>query len=135
MRAATKEEGGPDMRVLEFMKNQYGALAANVVLRYENGIFIPEMRGGSIDPQAEQSATEAVFLSLLDRFAREGRNVCDKKGTTFAPALFAKEKEATSQKLNKGVLADAMIRLFASGKIRVLTDGPTSRPRSRIVRL
>jgi RecA-family ATPase len=133
MRAATKEEGDPDLRVLEFVKNQYGALAPKVMLRFENGIFIPEMRGGSIDPEAEQSAAEAVFLNLLDRFAREGRNVCDKKGTTFAPALFAKEKEATSQKLNKGVLADAMIRLFASGKIRVVTDGPTSRLRSRIV--
>lgn len=134
MRAATKEEGDPDMRVLEFVKNQYGALAPKVMLRFKNGIFVPEMRGGSTDPQVAEQRADEVFLNLLDRFGQAGRNVCDKRGTTFAPALFAKEKEATSQKLNKNALADAMIRLFASGKIRVVTDGPTSRLRSRIIK-
>lgn len=134
MRAATKEEGDPDLRVLEFMKNQYGALAPKVMLRFENGIFVPEMRGGSTDPQVAAQRADEVFLNLLDRFGQTGRNVCDKRGTTFAPALFAKEKEATSQKLNKSALGDAMIRLFASGKIRVVTDGPTSRLRSRIIK-
>jgi hypothetical protein len=104
------------------------------MLRFENGIFVPEMRGGSTDPQVAEQRADEVFLNLLDRYGQAGRNVCDKRGTTFAPALFAKEKEATSQKLNKSALADAMIRLFASGKLRVVTDGPASRPRSRIIK-
>ncbi len=132
MRPATNDEGGPELRVLEFVKNQYGALAPKVVLRYENDVFIPEMRGRPIDLQAEKSA-ETVFLSLLDRFTRAGRNVSDKKSSTFAPALFVKEKEAATMKMTKAALIDAMNRLFASEKIRVVTDGPPSKLRSKIV--
>jgi RecA-family ATPase len=134
LRAANKDEGGdPDLRVLEFMKNQYGALAPKVMLRYQNGVFVPEMPGGSLDPKIAEQRAEETFMVLLDRFTREGRNVTDKKGTTYAPACFAKEKEAMSEKLNKKVLADAMLRLFERGKIRVVTEGPPSKPRSRIV--
>jgi RecA-family ATPase len=130
LRPATKDEGDPDLRVLEFMKNQYGALAPDVTLRFENGVFRPELGGaGSTDPQI----VDEVFLNLLDRFARAGRNVSDKKSPTFAPALFAKEMEATSRKLDKLALTDAMNRLFAGEKIRVATDGPPSKPRSKIV--
>ena len=133
MRPATKEEGDADLRVLEFMKNQYGALAPKVLLRFENGIFVPE--GSGTGPQADErfQVAESVFLTLLDRFAGAGRNVCDKTSRTFAPALFAKEREATTKKLSKVALTDAMNRLFASGKIRVVTDGPPSKLRSKIV--
>jgi RecA-family ATPase len=137
LRAPNKEEGGltdPDLRVLEFKKVQYGPLAPKVLLRYQNGVFVPEMPGGSHDPKVTEEQAEQTFMALLARFTREGRNVTDKKGTTYAPACFAKEREATSQKLNKGVLTDAMLRLFDSGKIRVVTEGPKSRQRSRIVK-
>lgn len=136
LRAANKEEGGstdPDLRVLEFKKIQYGPLAPKIPLRYQNGVFVPEMAGGSPDPKVAEQRAEQTFMTLLERFAREGRNVTDKKGTTYAPACFSKEREAASQRLNKNALTDAMLRLFASGKIRVVTEGPTSRLRSRIV--
>jgi len=136
LRAANKDEGGltdPDLRVLEFMKHQYGALAPSVLLRYQNGVFVPEMPGGSLDPKVAEQRAEQTFMALLGRFTREGRNVTDKKGTTYAPACFAKEQETKSEKLNKGMLIGAMLRLFESGKIRVVTEGPTSRQRSRIV--
>jgi RecA-family ATPase len=140
MRAASKDEGGgradPDLLVLEFMKNQYGARAPNVLLRRsENGLLVPELPGGSLDPQVAEQNAEQVFLTLLDRFTSQGRNVSDKKGTTYAPAAFAKEREATSQKLSKAALSDAMLRLFDSGTIRVATEGPKSKLRSRIVKV
>jgi RecA-family ATPase len=139
LRAASKDEGGgradPDLLVLEFMKNQYGARAPNVLLRRsENGLLVPELPGGSLDPQVAEQNAEQVFLTLLDRFTSQGRNVSDKRGTTYAPACFAKEREATSQRLSKAALSDAMLRLFDRGTIRVATEGPTSRLRSRIVR-
>ncbi|WLC19335.1 AAA family ATPase [Bradyrhizobium diazoefficiens] len=134
LRAANKDEGDPDLRVLEYKKVQYGPLPPKLMLRYQNGVFVPEAPGGSTDPQIVEQRAEQVFLDLLDRFTRQGRNVTDKKGTTYAPACFAKEREATSEKLNKVVLAEAMLRLFDAGKIRVVTEGPRSKQRSRIVR-
>jgi hypothetical protein len=71
-------------------------------------------------------------MNLLDRFTREGRNVTDKKGTSYAPACFAKEQEAKGLNLNNKMLENAMLRLFEARKIRVITDGPQSRQRSRI---
>lgn len=139
LRAATENEGGgvadPDLRVLQFMKNQYGPLGESVPLRYRNGVFVPEPRGGSLDPQIAQQRAEQVFLTLLDRFAQEGRNVTDKPGTTYAPAAFAEEQEAKAANLNKKTLGDAMRRLFNQKKIRIVTEGPQSRQRSRMVKV
>ena len=131
-----RTQGGaitPDLRVLEFMKNQYGALAPKVTLRFENGVFVPEMPGGSADPLVADQRAKQVFMNLLDRFTRGGRNVTDKKGTSYAPALFAKETEAKAVNLNSKALEGAMRRLFAENRIRVVTDGPPSKPRSKIV--
>ena len=138
LRAATQDEGGgltdPDLRMLEFKKNQYGRLSDSIPLRYKNGVFVPEPRGGSLDPQIAAQRAEQVFLSLLDRFTKEGRNVTDKPGTNYAPAMFGKEMEAHDAKLNKEAMAAAMRRLFASNAIRVVTEGPKSKQRSRIAR-
>jgi hypothetical protein len=81
----------------------------------------------------EQKAND-LFLKLLRRFADEGRNnVTDKRGTTYAPAVFADEPEAKRAKLTNKELADAMRRLFEARKIRIEEDGPASRKRTRIV--
>ncbi|UQR61764.1 AAA family ATPase [Bradyrhizobium sp. C-145] len=138
LRAATQDEGGltdPDLRVLEFKKNQYGPLSDSIPLRYKNGVFVPEPRGGTLDPQIAEQRAEQVFLMLLDRFTREGRNVTDKKGTSYAPAQFAKEQEAKAVNLNNKALEEAMRRLFTQGKIRVVTEGPASKLRSRMVKV
>lgn len=123
----------PELRILEFKKNQYGPLGDNIPLRYKNGVFVPEPRGGSSDPQVVQQRAEQVFLDLLDRFARDGRNVSDKVCSTYAPTVFADEQEAKARNITKNMLKSAMSRLFASGKIRVVTEGPVSRPRSRLM--
>lgn len=137
LRAANENEGGkadPGLRVLEFKKNQYGPLSDSILLRYKNGVFDPEPRMGTVDQQIAEQRAEQIFLSLLDRFAKEGRNVTDKPGTNYAPAMFGKEMEAHDGKLNKEAMAAAMRRLFASNAIRVVTEGPKSKQRSRIAR-
>lgn len=136
LRAANKDEGGsadPDLRVLEFKKLQYGPLPPKMMLSMQDGVFVPAMAGSSTDPQIAGQRAEEVFMALLNRFTRDGRNVTDKKGTSYAPAAFAKEREAVSERLNKTALAEAMLRLFDSRKIHVVTEGPKSKQRSRIV--
>jgi RecA-family ATPase len=130
----------PSLRALEVKKNNYGPVTETILLRWRDGVYVAEGVGTS-DEQAEQvlervaaeTKINMVFVSLLRRFTAEGRNVSDKPGTSYAPALFAKQKEAKAAKAAGKALAEAMERLFEAGKIRVTISGPPSHPRRRIV--
>jgi RecA-family ATPase len=128
------------MRVLEFRKNNYGPVSETIILRWHDGVYIPEP--GSLDPDsAEQvlkrleveAKVDEIFLIILRRLAGQGRNVSDKTGTSYAPAQFAKEPEAKKAKVMSKALADAMARLFERNKLAIVTEGPPSRPRTKIV--
>jgi RecA-family ATPase len=125
------EQPDNDLRQLEFKKNQYGPIGETIALRYQHGLFLPEGGNSSLDKLAREQKAEEVFLTLLGRYDREGRNVSEKPTSpTYAPASFRKEKESTG--LRKDDFADAMRRLFASGKIHVEQYGKPSRPYQRI---
>jgi RecA-family ATPase len=132
-----RPEGGEqpdnDLRELEFKKNQYGPLGETVVLRYRNGLFLPEAGVSGLDKIAREAKADDVFLGLLQRFASEGRNVSDKPtANAYAPTAFAHEAEAKKQHLRKIDLEASMRRLFAEKKIHVEQYGRPSRPAARI---
>jgi hypothetical protein len=123
--AATEdgEEPAPELRELQFMKNNYGPLAERILLRWRNGVFVPEPGTGSLEKAAAEAKAENAFLDILARFNRQERNVSDKSGPTFAPALFAQEAEAKTTRIRKPALVDAMRRLFAANRIHLETYG------------
>jgi RecA-family ATPase len=127
------EDLDPDLRVLEFKKNQYGRLGESILLRWNSGVFIAEPTVGSMEQQIAEHRLDELFMTLLERFTLDGRKVSHKKSSTYAPAKFAEEREAKSIKANPKALEAAMLRLFAAGKIKVIEDGPPSHRRSRIV--
>ena len=128
--AATEqgEEPDPELRELAFMKNNYGPIGAKVLLRWRNGVFVPEPGQGTIEKAAADQKAEHLFLSLLGRIP----NVSNKSGVSFAPALFAKEPEAVAAKISKEALANAMRRLFAANKLHMEQYGYPSRGTYRI---
>jgi RecA-family ATPase len=126
------DELDPKLRRLEFKKNNYGPKAEDILLRWENGVYVLEPGAGSLEKRAADHRTEEVFLTLLSQFDRQGRTVSDKPNApTFAPAMFSKEPAA--EKNGKEAFHAAMRRLFAAGRIRVETYGRPSRPNSKIV--
>jgi RecA-family ATPase len=128
------EQPDNDLRELEFKKNQYGPLGEGITLRYQNGLFLPEGGASSLDQVARLAKAEEVFISLLGRLTDQGRSVSDKPtSNNSAPSVFAAEPEAKKAGLRKSDLKAAMVRLFASHKIRVETYGKPSQPHSRIV--
>jgi RecA-family ATPase len=127
------EVDDPTLRILEWRKNNYGPLSEKIFLRWRAGVYVPEPRAGSFEQMAEDAKVENLFLDLLHRFTKQGRNVTDKKGTSYAPALFADEPEAKAAKATNRMLAEAMRRLFLSGKISIVNEGPASKRRSRMV--
>jgi RecA-family ATPase len=127
------EQPDSDLRELEFKKNQYGPLGETVVLRYRNGLFLPEAGISNLDKIAREVMVDRIFLDLLQRFASEGRNVSDKRtSNNYAPAAFTQEAEAKKQHLRKPDFEAAMRRLFKDLKIHVEQYGRRSRPASRI---
>jgi hypothetical protein len=114
------------------MKNNYGPIGARVLLRWKSGVFVPEPREGSLEKAAAERRAEELFLTLLDRFNRQGRNVSDKIGPSYAPALFTKEPEAKTNRVRKDTFASAMTRLFSAGKIHIEPYGYPSRGTFRI---
>jgi RecA-family ATPase len=125
------EQPDSDLRELQFKKSNYGPISNNVTLRYRDGLFLPEAGTSSLDKLAREHQAEEVFLNLLARYEREGRNVSDKPSSpTYASAVFRKERDAKG--FRKDDLDAAMRRLFESEKIHVETYGRPSRPYSRI---
>jgi len=130
---AAPEVDDDDLRVLEVKKNNYGPVSETIVLRWRNGVYVPEPRAGSLEQLAAEAKIDNLFLDLLRRLTKQGRNVSDKAGTSYAPAIFAQEPEAKKGKVSKKQMAEAMTRLFAAGRIRVVTEGSPTHRRSRIV--
>jgi len=122
-----------DLRVLEWKKNNYGPISEQILLRWKNGLYVPEPRAGSLEQMAADAQLDALFVDLLRKLTKQGRNVTDRKGPSYAPAKFAEQPEAKEAKVTSKQLAAAMERLLAAGKIRVLTEGPKSHPRTRLV--
>ena len=78
-RATTEkdEEPDPDLRVLEVMKSNYGPIGETITLKWNKGLFLPIGGASALEKAAAERADEQMFLTLLTRFNRQGRNVSD----------------------------------------------------------
>jgi hypothetical protein len=74
---------------------------------------------------AEQKA-EDIFIQLVKRFNASGRNVSDRSGTRYAPAIFAEQPDAEG--VTSKQFKAAMDRLFATKRIRRVNNGRPSKP-------
>ena len=132
VKAEADEQPEDDLREIVFKKNNYGPIADSIVLRYQRGLFLPVPGISSLDRAAGEQIADGVFLDLLKQFTKANRNVSDRKGPGYAPALFAREDEAKRAGLNSKSLEAAMRRLFKTEKIKNEPYGRPSRPNHRI---
>jgi len=126
-------EADPDLRVLRLMKANYSRTGSEVRLRWQQGVFAPTESpgiGGDL-MLAETIRAERVFVRLLTSYRSQDRNVSSTPGTTYAPAIFAKDPGAEG--VSKSAFNRAMCNLFAEGVIAVEEFGPASKRRQRIV--
>jgi len=133
--ATDGEAPDPDLRVLEFLKSNYSKLAETIMLRWQNGLYVPVAQQSALDKAAAEAADDQAFLSLLDRFTRLGENVSNKaRAGNYAPTMFVSEPEAKGKRLNKAALQAAMRRLFAAEQLTLEPYGPPSQVSNRIIR-
>jgi RecA-family ATPase len=134
IKAEADEQPDNDLRELVFKKNQFGPMSASIVLRYRNGLFLPEPGSSGLDKIAREAKADEAFVDLLKRFTGEGRNLSHNANSkTYAPTAFAQEAEAKKLQLRKTDFEDAMRRLFEAKKIRVEDYGRPSRLSQRII--
>jgi RecA-family ATPase len=127
------EEPDPDLRVLEVMKNNYGPVGETMNLRWKNGLFLPVGGVTNLEKLAAEQVAEQLFLTLLDQFNGQGRNLSDKQNApNYAPTVFANDKQARERGIKKAAFKVAMNNLFAAGKICLEPYGPPSRGTSKL---
>lgn len=119
-----------NLRTLEGMKSNYAERGGRIDLEWKNGVFVRISEPGCFNKFAAEQRADEVFLNLLARFEREGRDVSPNPSITFAPAIFAKEADARG--ISKDNLTSAMSRLLAAGKIKIEIFGSPSRKRTRL---
>jgi RecA-family ATPase len=126
------DDSDDDLRLLQVKKNNYGKVSENIVLRWRDGVYVPEPREGTLEQLATEAKIDNLFLDLLHRFAEQKRNVSPSRSPTHAPSVFADQKEAKEAKIKAKAFAEAMERLLAANKIRIIKEGPPSRQRERL---
>jgi RecA-family ATPase len=133
VKAESGEQPDGDLRQLEFKKNQYGPRSENIVVRYQNGLFLPERGLSNLEKAAREAEAERIFIDLLKRLSDAGRNLSHNVSSpNYAPKVFVAEAEAKEARLRKTDLEEAMRRLFADTKIVVETYGRPSNPHKRL---
>jgi RecA-family ATPase len=123
-----------DARTLTVKKIQYARSGTVFRLRWHEGVFVYESRegGGSpYDRAAVASKTESVFLALLGNFETQGRRVSPNPGANYAPSVF--EKESDAEGITRTAFANAMSSLLKANRIHIVSEGPPSRRRDRLM--
>lgn len=128
-----KKKPHPLKRIIQVQKANYGVSGEEIPIIWNNGIYIVD--DGTM-PKADDASNDSfdeLFLELLELFTDQGQNVGVAPGTTYAPARMAKHPKAKGK--TKYDFAESMQRLLDAKRIKVVTEGPPSRRRSRLVAL
>jgi RecA-family ATPase len=127
------DDPDPNLRELRVMKSNYGPSGEAVRLKWQRGVFVPEGSPSPLDRAAAEAPIDEAFLRCLDAATGQGRIVSHLTGRNYAPAAFEKMPEARGVKNRAFDLA--LSRLLSAHRIKIETDGPPSKARSKIVRV
>jgi RecA-family ATPase len=127
IKAAEDEQPDSDLREIEFKKNNYGPKGQSIVLRYQNGLFLPEPGMSSLEKAQRDKRIEEVFLTLLRKLDNQHRPVSPSSSAhNYAPNVFA--GMADGKAYNKKDYVEAMERLLDRRVIHVEKYGRPARP-------
>jgi RecA-family ATPase len=127
------DEPDPNLRTLDFKKNNYGPVGRSIALRWDSGVYKLVPGAGALDKMVTEQTADRLFVALLDRFNDQGRNVSEKAASkNYAPTAFSKEADAKKYGIKKLDFEEAMRRLFAASAITVQTYGAPCRGTTRL---
>lgn len=119
------QEDDTRKRALAVKKQNYADTGEETVLSWSDGVFRVEAAESGLDRVARQSKAERVFLKLLRKCCDQGRRVNHVGAATYAPKVFADHPE--SEGITREAFKGAMESLMASERVKIATEGPSSR--------
>jgi RecA-family ATPase len=130
-KAKEDEQPDTDLRELEFKKNNYGPLAARVVLRFRNGLFLPDPGLSTLDQLAKEQRIDDVFLNILRKMIEQKRPIGPSKySPNYAPSRIAEHPDGKEFSVKD--YAASMERLLNANHIHVATFGSPSKKREHL---
>lgn len=126
-----EKDADPDMRILKTMKANYGTTGGEIKLRWKDGAFVLDDGKPSAGAALVNAKAERVFRDVLSALNRDGERVAKTKGLNYAPKVMAERPDASG--MSAKILEGAMLRLMAAGELRVVMEGPPSKPRQRLI--
>ena len=130
----TRPEGkdtDPDLRLLTTKKSNYGAVGGETKLRWKAGVFALDDGKPQVGSILLAAKAERVFRDVLSAINRTGERVAKTKGINYAPKIMAERPDAEGMSVKQ--LEAAMQRLLVAGDLKVVMEGPPSKPRQRLL--
>ena len=114
-----KRDDQSDLRTIEVMKANYGAVGQQIRVKWERGVFVllGNVASASEHRQAANHSIDELFLELLADFEAKGTLLSPQhqSPTRYAPRLMAKHPKANGT--TEGGFKLAMVRLLAESRI------------------
>ena len=125
------EQPDSDLRELSFKKSNYGPLSESIVLRYQNGLFLPERGMSNLEAASRDQHVDDVFLRVLARLISQGRDLGpNATASNYAPTVMMRHPDASG--VRKAELEAAMSRLLDANRIHIEAIGPVSKQRKYV---
>jgi RecA-family ATPase len=125
MRSIKPEEGqqpDTDLREISFKKNNYGPVSASIVLRYQNGLFLPVPGMSSLDQAARDAKADDLYLKVLRHLSQQGQDLGpNRTASNYAPSAIAKHVDAKG--IRKDDLEAAQQRQLDANRIHIVNVG------------
>jgi RecA-family ATPase len=124
-----RDDGGQsasDLRELSFLKNNYGPLAESIILRFRDGLFLPEAGQSTLERLARDQKVDETFLDILGKLIKKNRPVSPSAhASNYGPKVIAghPDGKAYAQRDYQASLD----RLLAADRIHIVRVGPSSR--------
>ena len=135
MKGVNREVDEPDndLREIVFVKNQYGKQDEKIVLKWQDGMYLPVPGAQSLNTAACEQRADEVVVKLLRLHNEQHQDVSAAPSRVYAPSVFARHPDAAAVGLTSQQLGKAMQRLLDAKTIAVDISGPPSRQRKYLV--
>jgi RecA-family ATPase len=125
------ELANPEGRILTTKKANYGKTGGEIRIQWQDGAFVLDDGKASPALSILHQRHDELFRSLLSAINRTGQRVAPTRGVNYAPAVMAERPDAEGA--SRKQFEAAMQRLLATGLIKVITEGPPSKRRQRLI--
>ena len=119
-------QSASDLRELSFLKNNYGPLAESIVLRFRNGLFLPEAGQSALEKLARDQKVDETFLDVLGKLVKQNRPANPSAdASNYGPKVIADHPDGKAY--TQRDYRAALERLLAANRVHIASFGPRSK--------